>query len=56
MSVNEQFAGSSAELTQTRRASPASNTARLTVGDVGGGGGEPGAVEVGGRERPLVER
>ena len=32
MRVNEQFAGSSAELTQIRRASPASNTARFTAG------------------------
>ena len=30
--VNEQLAGSSAEFTQTRRASPASNTARFTAG------------------------
>ena len=32
VSVNEQLAGSSAEFTQTRRASPASNTARSTAG------------------------
>ena len=32
MSVNEQFAGSSAEFTKMRRASPATNTARLTSG------------------------
>ena len=32
MRVNEQFAGSSAEFTQIRRASPAANTAWLTVG------------------------
>ena len=37
MSVNEQFAGSSAELTQTRRASPASKTDRSTSGVAGGG-------------------
>ena len=49
--VNEQFAGSSAEFTQTRRASPASKTAWSTVGIAGGGGGEPGVVEVGGLER-----
>ena len=37
ISVNEQFAGSSAQLTQTRRASPASNTAAVDRGIVGGG-------------------
>ena len=53
MRVNEQLAGSSAEFTQIRRASPASNTAWSTAGIAGGGGGEPGAVEVGGAELAL---
>ena len=56
MSVNEQFAGSSAEFTQIRRASPASKTARLTAGIVGRGDREPGVVEIRGLERPLRHR
>ena len=56
ISVNEQLAGSSAEFTQTRRASPASNTARSTAGHAGGGDGEPGAVEVGGRRTAARPR
>ena len=53
MSVNEQFAGSSARV-HPHPAGLAGLEHRAVDGGIAGGGGrEPGAVEVGGRERPL---
>ena len=56
MRVNEQLSGSSAEFTQTPPGLAGFEHRAVDGGLAGGGGGEPGAVEVGGRERPLVER